>query len=137
MFETYDVINSDFADTTIPVTLNYPDSINGQKTANYIEWSAEPRVSLFGVPALSVPAGLAGGLPAGLQLVGPRFSESKLISRRPSGPGATSPCRSRLSRNSRAVRVRYVLSSEFTTLRAIEHLDYEPTVSGHPVARDV
>ena len=82
MFETYDVIATPTLPIPpFPVTLNYPDSINGQKMANYIEWVGPSLVfSLFGVPALSVPAGLAGGLPAGLQLVGPRFSESKLIS---------------------------------------------------------
>ena len=82
MFETYDVIATPTLPIPpFPVTLNYPESINGQKMANYIEWVGPSLVfSLFGVPALSVPAGLAGGLPAGLQLVGPRFSESKLIS---------------------------------------------------------
>ena len=63
MFETHDVIATPTLPIPFPVTLNYPESINGQKMANYIEWVGPSLVfSLFGVPALSVPAGLAGGL---------------------------------------------------------------------------
>ena len=36
-------------------------------------------VNLSGLPALSVPAGFAGDLPAGLQLIGPYSSESRLL----------------------------------------------------------
>ncbi len=35
--------------------------------------------SLAGVPAISIPCGLSGGLPVGLQLVGPAFSENRLL----------------------------------------------------------
>src|SRR5262245_24817480 len=35
--------------------------------------------SLAGLPATSVPAGLSGGLPVGLQLIGPHFAEAKLL----------------------------------------------------------
>ncbi len=36
-------------------------------------------VSLAGLPAISIPCGLSEGLPVGLQLVGPAFSENRLL----------------------------------------------------------
>jgi aspartyl-tRNA(Asn)/glutamyl-tRNA(Gln) amidotransferase subunit A len=36
-------------------------------------------MSLAGIPALSIPAGLSGGLPVGLQLAGPAFSENLIL----------------------------------------------------------
>ena len=36
-------------------------------------------VSLAGVPAISIPCGLSGGLPVGLQIAGPAFSENRLF----------------------------------------------------------
>jgi aspartyl-tRNA(Asn)/glutamyl-tRNA(Gln) amidotransferase subunit A len=35
--------------------------------------------NLAGLPAISLPCGFATGLPAGMQLIGPQFSESKLL----------------------------------------------------------
>jgi aspartyl-tRNA(Asn)/glutamyl-tRNA(Gln) amidotransferase subunit A len=36
-------------------------------------------MSLAGIPAISIPCGLSHGLPVGLQLAGPAFSENKLL----------------------------------------------------------
>jgi aspartyl-tRNA(Asn)/glutamyl-tRNA(Gln) amidotransferase subunit A len=35
--------------------------------------------NLAGLPAMSIPCGFVGGLPVGLQIVGPHFSEGKLL----------------------------------------------------------
>lgn len=35
--------------------------------------------NLAGVPAMSVPCGFAGGLPVGLQIIGPHFAEGRLL----------------------------------------------------------
>jgi aspartyl-tRNA(Asn)/glutamyl-tRNA(Gln) amidotransferase subunit A len=34
---------------------------------------------MAGLPGLSIPCGLAAGLPVGLQLIGPQFSENVLF----------------------------------------------------------
>ena len=45
----------------------------------YLPTSTPSPASLAGLPALSVPCGLSDGLPVGLQLVGPQFSENTLF----------------------------------------------------------
>jgi len=35
--------------------------------------------NLAGLPAMSVPCGFVGALPVGLQLLGPHFSEARLL----------------------------------------------------------
>ena len=36
-------------------------------------------VNIAGLPAVSVPCGLSDGLPVGLQIIGPHFSESNIL----------------------------------------------------------
>jgi amidase len=64
-----------------PVEKNFPDEINGKKLENYIDWIAPAfLITLVGFPAGSVPAGKSkSGLPVGLQIIGPRFSEPNIL----------------------------------------------------------
>ncbi|MHB8658219.1 MAG: Asp-tRNA(Asn)/Glu-tRNA(Gln) amidotransferase subunit GatA [Solirubrobacteraceae bacterium] len=55
----------------------------GAKTADplamYLNDFCTVPMSLAGIPAISIPAGLSEGLPVGLQLAGPPFSENRLL----------------------------------------------------------
>jgi aspartyl-tRNA(Asn)/glutamyl-tRNA(Gln) amidotransferase subunit A len=55
----------------------------GERTANplamYLSDYFTVPMSLAGIPALSIPAGLSDGLPVGLQLAGPAFSENRIL----------------------------------------------------------
>ncbi len=82
LFERYDVLLTPTATVPpFPVEQNYPESINGRKLDNYIDWASQTfLISLPALPAASVPAGLtAVGLPVGLQIVGPRFAEPVIL----------------------------------------------------------
>jgi aspartyl-tRNA(Asn)/glutamyl-tRNA(Gln) amidotransferase subunit A len=47
--------------------------------AMYLEDYFTVPISLAGIPALSLPCGLSEGLPVGLQLAGPAFSENRIL----------------------------------------------------------
>jgi aspartyl-tRNA(Asn)/glutamyl-tRNA(Gln) amidotransferase subunit A len=55
----------------------------GSKTADplamYLNDFCTVPMSLAGIPAISIPSGVSDGLPVGLQLAGPAFSESRLL----------------------------------------------------------
>jgi aspartyl-tRNA(Asn)/glutamyl-tRNA(Gln) amidotransferase subunit A len=55
----------------------------GERTADpwamYLSDYFTVPMSLAGIPAISIPCGLADGLPVGLQLAGPAFSENRLL----------------------------------------------------------
>jgi amidase len=65
-----------------PVEQNFPTEINGKKLANYTDWIAGSfLITLMSLPAGSVPAGkTSDGLPVGMQIVGPRFEEPRILS---------------------------------------------------------
>ena len=64
-----------------PVEQNYPTVIAGRKMTSYIDWIAPTfLVTLASLPAASAPCGqTAAGLPIGLQIIGPRFAEPKIL----------------------------------------------------------
>jgi amidase len=82
LFEQYDLVLTPCSPVPpFPVDQNYPTEIAGKKLDNYIAWIAQTfLVSLATLPAASAPAGLtAARLPVGLQIVGPRFAEPKIL----------------------------------------------------------
>ena len=82
LLEKYDLLLTPAAPVPpFPVEQNYPEEINGRKLENYMDWIAPNfLVSLAALPAASVPAGLTSArLPVGLQVVGPRFSEPRIL----------------------------------------------------------
>ncbi|MGK5550836.1 amidase [Actinomadura kijaniata] len=59
----------------------YPDTVGGRPMRDYLEWMASCYlVSATGCPALSVPGGFtAGGLPVGVQIVGPHRADFEVL----------------------------------------------------------
>jgi aspartyl-tRNA(Asn)/glutamyl-tRNA(Gln) amidotransferase subunit A len=51
----------------------------GDPLAMYLNDYCTVPMSLAGIPAISIPCGLSDGLPVGLQLAGPAFSENRLL----------------------------------------------------------
>ncbi|MFD6052961.1 amidase family protein [Agromyces sp. NPDC060279] len=64
-----------------PVGLRWPTEVAGEPMRDYLEWMRSVCVvSAMSGPALSVPAGFsAGGLPVGIQLVGPQGADALLL----------------------------------------------------------
>jgi amidase len=63
------------------VESNYPEAVAGRAMNTYIDWVAPTFVlSLTSLPVACVPAGLdRGGLPVGLQVMGPQFGEERAL----------------------------------------------------------
>jgi amidase len=82
LFEDFDFLITPTAPVSpFPVEKNFVDEVAGRRLATYIDWIAPTfLITLVGLPAASVPAGLtAAGLPVGAQVIGPRFSEPGIL----------------------------------------------------------
>ena len=82
LFDHFDVLLTPAAPVKpYPVEMNFPDTINGRKFENYIDWIAPAYlITLVSLPAATAPAGLsADGLPVGMQIVAPRFEEPLIL----------------------------------------------------------
>lgn len=83
LFETYDVLALPSAQMwPFDVTLDWPREINGVRMDTYHRWmEVVVPASLVGLPAISVPVGFGGpdDLPMGVQLIGPRGADTKLL----------------------------------------------------------
>lgn len=81
-FERYDVILSPAITLSPrPWTELYPAEIDGKPTRSYFHWLAcAYAVTIVGHPAISLPVGLDRfGMPFGLQIVGPRGGDAKVL----------------------------------------------------------
>lgn len=82
LFQKYDhLLTPCMAVPPFPVEQNYPAAIAGKEMKTYIDWVAPTfTLSLTGLPVGSVPCGLSGGLPVGMQIVGrPQGEEAVLL----------------------------------------------------------
>lgn len=74
VFSQYDLILG----PTAPSVAFDLDTLNHDPVAMYLADLLTIPVNLAGLPAISIPAGFSQGLPIGLQLIGPKFSESMI-----------------------------------------------------------
>jgi amidase len=81
-FDHYDVILAPAVTLSPrPWSELYPAEIDGKPTRTYFHWLANAyAVTVVGHPAISIPVGLDhAGLPFGLQVVGPRGGDAKVL----------------------------------------------------------
>ena len=74
VFANYDLILG----PTAPSVAFDLDSLNHDPVAMYLADLLTIPVNLAGLPGISIPAGFAQGLPVGLQLIGPKYSEETI-----------------------------------------------------------
>lgn len=79
-FEQYDVLLCPTTPiTTWPVDEAYPTHIEGKPALPRGHAVFTPLFNIAGAPACSVPAGLVKGLPVGMQVVGPRNEDARVL----------------------------------------------------------
>ncbi|HEM3463957.1 TPA: Asp-tRNA(Asn)/Glu-tRNA(Gln) amidotransferase subunit GatA [Streptococcus suis] len=74
VFADYDLILG----PTAPIVAFGLDTLNHDPVAMYLADLLTIPVNLAGLPGLSIPAGFVEGLPVGLQLIGPKYSEETI-----------------------------------------------------------
>lgn len=82
VFDKHDVLITPATNVLpFPHRVNHPTTVQGQPARHYLEWCGILYgISLVGHPAVSLPAGLdEQGTPFGLQIVGPRFADHRLL----------------------------------------------------------
>ncbi|WP_419948055.1 amidase [Candidatus Palauibacter sp.] len=82
LFDRYDALLTPcIAIPPFPVEQNYPETVGGRPMETYVDWIAPTfLLSMPGLPVACVPAGVdAGGLPVGLQVVGPPRGEGRVL----------------------------------------------------------
>ena len=79
-FEHHDLLLAPTAPVTAwPVEQHGPPSIGGQAAGPRGHAGFTPLFNYCGVPAVSVPVALVRGLPIGLQIIGPRFHDRRVL----------------------------------------------------------
>ena len=79
-FDDVDVLVGPTTPTRTPRIGQVTATVNGREVdADQSLWRLVGPASLLGLPSLSVPCGTAGGLPVGLQVVGPPLGEQRVL----------------------------------------------------------
>jgi amidase len=92
--EVYDALQSVFAKYDLLITPTLagmpvknradgntlgPTQINGEEVDPLIGWCLTYPINFTGHPAASIPAGMVGGLPVGMQIVGRRYADADVL----------------------------------------------------------
>lgn len=81
-FERHDLLLAPVSQRSpFPIEWEYPTEIAGVVMGRYIEWMRScSRVTVFGLPTLSLPAGYTdGGLPVGVQVIGGPLADASVL----------------------------------------------------------
>jgi amidase/aspartyl-tRNA(Asn)/glutamyl-tRNA(Gln) amidotransferase subunit A len=92
--EVYDAVQGVFANYDLIVTPTLgampvsnrddgntvgPSSVNGEAVDPLIGWCLTYPINFTGHPAASIPAGMADGLPVGMQIIGRRYADTDVL----------------------------------------------------------